>query len=280
MIAAIARSAADRDATIVTVVASIHRRFSRSDPMPHSMPRCMSRSMPVAATLAHCAVRSGARIVPLVELYTSEGCSSCPSADRWLSREIRSDAHVANWLAFHVDYWDDLGWPDRFASPRHTARQQARVSAAGERAVYTPQVMVGTDVTTTWRLSPAFEHALEAAGGNAPVGLALQLRREGGEARVFAGAMRAAGMRAPARVWLAQTRDGESTQVRAGENEGEVLRHDRVVTGLWGPWPLEDAALARSVRVTTTGAWGLTLFVEDAKGRGLQSLRLDAADCR
>ena len=64
-----------------------------------------------------CGVRSGGQIVPLIELYTSEGCSSCPPADRWLLRELQRDQHQANWLAFHFDYWDDLGWPDRFALP-------------------------------------------------------------------------------------------------------------------------------------------------------------------
>ncbi len=70
---------------------------------------------PVASAAELCSVRSGAQTMPLVELYTSEGCSSCPPADRWLSQRLASDGDATNWLAFHVDYWDDLGWPDRFA---------------------------------------------------------------------------------------------------------------------------------------------------------------------
>lgn len=108
---------------------------------------CLFASSNVVAAET-CAARSGAQTVPLVELYTSEGCSSCPPADRWLSRSLRSDA--ANFLAFHVDYWDDIGWPDRFASPAYSQRQRQRVAATGSRTVYTPQVMAGTHVQANW----------------------------------------------------------------------------------------------------------------------------------
>ena len=74
-----------------------------------------------------CRATSGERTLPLVELYTSEGCSSCPPADRWLSRALAAgnDAGPAA-LAFHVDYWDRLGWPDRFARAEWSARQSIR----------------------------------------------------------------------------------------------------------------------------------------------------------
>src|SRR6476620_12021463 len=96
-----------------------------------------------------CTAQSGARTVPLVELYTSEGCSSCPPADRWFSGHM--DDTRANWLAFHVDYWDDIGWHDRFGDARFSQRQYARVHAVGERTVYTPQVMIGADIQAPWR---------------------------------------------------------------------------------------------------------------------------------
>lgn len=229
-----------------------------------------------------CQVRSGGQIVPLIELYTSEGCSSCPPADRWLSRELVGGEHRANWLAFHVDYWDELGWPDRFASPHYSRRQRDRVNAAGQSAVYTPQVMVGAQVQTTWRAAPAVARALDAADGPAEVGLALRLQPQGTGNTLHLGAApngNASG--AAASVWLAQTIDGQQTPVRAGENKGAVLRHDRVVTRLWGPWPLASAPLAKAVKVELEqGAWGLTAFVQDADGRVLQSLRLAPADCR
>lgn len=229
-----------------------------------------------------CEVRSGSQIVPLIELYTSEGCSSCPPADRWLSRELRSGEFQANWLAFHVDYWDNLGWPDRFASPRHTEHQRQRVNAAGQSTVYTPQVMIGPQVQTTWRAAPAVVRALDAERGLAQAGLALQLERSSnGLQQLRLGAVRSGQGSTSPQVWLAQTVDGVKTEVRAGENGGTTLNHDRVVTRLWGPWPLGAAPLAKAIEVDLgQGAWGLTAFVQDASGKVLQSLRLAPVDCR
>lgn len=242
-----------------------------------------------AAAAGACSVRSGGQITPLIELYTSEGCSSCPPADQWLSRELRSGEHRANWLAFHVDYWDELGWPDRFASPRHTERQRRRVNAVRQSAVYTPQVMIGPQVQTTWRASPAVARALKAAQGPAEVGLALQLQlqSQGTGSALHLGAARTGKVpgKAPgkaASVWLAQTLDDQQTRVRAGENQGVILRHDRVVTKLWGPWPLGSAPFAKVVDLAGLGqgAWGLTAFVQAADGTVLQTLRLAQTDCR
>lgn len=229
------------------------------------------------AAAGQCEVRSGSQIMPLIELYTSEGCSSCPPADRWLSREVREGRHQANWLAFHVDYWDDLGWPDRFASSRHTERQRQRVNAAGQSTVYTPQVMIGPQVQTTWRAAPMVARALDATRGPSQAGLAMQL--DGKQLRL--GAVRSGQGGSSAQVWLAQTVDGVKTEVRAGENGGVTLDHDRVVTRLWGPWPLDAAPLAKAIDVDLgLGAWGLTAFVQDPGGKVLQSLRLTPVDCR
>lgn len=228
-----------------------------------------------------CSVLSDAQTVPLIELYTSEGCSSCPPADRWLSSKLRSGEFQANWLAFHVDYWDDLGWPDRFASHLYTERQRLRVNAAGQSTVYTPQVMIGKQVQTTWRAGPAVMRALEVERGAAQAGLALQLDRSGNGQQLRLGAVRSGQGGSSAQVWLAQTVDGVKTEVRAGENGGVTLNHDRVVTKLWGPWALGAVPFAKAIEVDLgQGAWGLTAFVQDADGKVLQSLRLAPADCR
>lgn len=97
------------------------------------------------------AVQSGATVPLVIELYTSEGCSSCPPADRWLSSLKGRSGVIA--AAFHVDYWNGLGWPDRFSSPAYTERQKQGVGVNGSRYAYTPQIVVnGKD----WRgASPA-----------------------------------------------------------------------------------------------------------------------------
>src|SRR5436190_6312387 len=98
--------------------------------------------LPPAAHSSSCRAQSPATRTPVVELYTSEGCSSCPPADRWLSG-LKSAAAEGKVVAqgFHVSYWDSLGWIDRFATPSHNARQRELAALQGSRNVYTPQLV-------------------------------------------------------------------------------------------------------------------------------------------
>ena len=245
-----------------------------------SMMSLLLAQMPaIAAPL--CAVKSGAQTVPLVELYTSEGCSSCPPADRWFSSQALASGTDANWLAFHVDYWDSIGWADRFASPAYSQRQRMRVSSAtGEGTVYTPQVMVGSQVQLPWHRG--IDAILRQARSPALAGLALQLQPSPNGWNVALGATRASTAPAgDAQVWLAQYSDDQNSEVRAGENSGVTLHHDRVVRHLWGPWPLNATAVSRQVALTAPSPeWGVTAFVQDKKGRVWQSLSLPATHCR
>lgn len=166
-----------------------------------------------------CSARSGATVPLVVELYTSEGCNSCPPADRWLGT-LKGRADVLP-LAFHVDYWDRLGWTDRFASPAWTRRQQEAGAHSGARFVYTPQVLVGG---RDWRRWPA----LPAPASAAPV--TLSLAREGGG--YVARLTRLPGAPPLLSGYWAVTEDGHASQVRAGENAGVTLHHDAVVREL------------------------------------------------
>ena len=234
----------------------------------------LAQSPALAAT--SCAARSGAITIPLVELYTSEGCSSCPPADRWFS--ARAGDASANWLAFHVDYWDSIGWPDRFGSPRYSRRQRDRVAAAGGSTVYTPQVMLGPLVQAAWR--DGLDRELRQARVPAGAALALRLQPAGKGWQASLGAARIGSVPGEANVWLAQYSDGQDTEVHAGENAGVHLHHDRVVRHLWGPWPLGATALSRQLPVTAPSPrWGLTAVVQDARGRVWQSLNLPASQC-
>lgn len=169
------------------------------------------------AATAGCRVEAPAVAPRVVELYTSEGCDSCPPADRWLSDlRGRSDVLAA---AFHVDYWDRLGWRDRFADPRHTQRQAALQAVRGARFSYTPQVVVdGRD----WRGWPGLP-----AARTMPSPVRLTLQRDGERVRWSAEA--ANGAPSQLALWWAVLEDGHRSEVKAGENAGVTLQHDHVV---------------------------------------------------
>jgi hypothetical protein len=169
----------------------------------------------------NCQAKSGDAPPAVVELFTSEGCSSCPPADKWLS-SIEGGRNVVA-MAFHVDYWNQLGWRDRFATPANTSRQYAIKAASGSSYVYTPQVVLNGRDWRNWRgQSPTRLPGIAAR--QAP---ALQLRREGG--RVFADIAASALAGELAGYW-AVLEDGHVSRVRAGENAGSTLKHDHVVT--------------------------------------------------
>lgn len=246
----------------------------------------MSKAMVVfsllpAAVLASpgCSVNSAMQTVPLVELYTSEGCSSCPPADRWFSALAANSDD--NWLAFHVDYWDAAGWHDRFGSGKFTKRQYSRVHAVGEQAVYTPQVMVGDNVKAPWRIASELGSVLDKARVPAPATLRLELQpAERGWQVLLTASRQTAAASGDAQLWLAQYSDNQETLVRAGENKGVTLHHDRVVRHLWGPWSLSTTTLSKQIAMDTPSPqWGVTAFVQDAKGRVWQSLNLPFTTC-
>ena len=233
-----------------------------------------------------CEATSGARVLPLVELYTAEGCSDCPPADRWLSElSRRLSPGDAAMLAFHVDYWDKEGWPDRFGDARHSQRQDLRITLAGKRVTYTPQVMVGKDVNAGWRNDGKFDALLrQARARTAPLSLSLRVARPAGALQVAVDAKRQDAA-APTLVWLALYQDGLVSHIAEGENKGRTLHHDRVVRALAGPWRMEGAGLAEQARIplpddAEPARMGLVLFAESAKsGEGLQAVALPLAQC-
>jgi hypothetical protein len=215
-----------------------------------------------ASAAAACTAQSGATVPVVVELYTSEGCSSCPPADRWLTGLKGRPDVVA--LAFHVDYWDSLGWKDRFAQPQFTQRQNATQRISGARFAYTPQVIVDSRDMPNW--SSLGAATLQA---RAPAAVGLTLARDAAGLALTV----APGANAPAKLsgYVAVVDDGMQTRVGAGENRGETLRQDGVVRELL-PWnvagaqpatlrftsssTLEPGATRHWVAVATDGAYG------------------------
>ena len=196
-----------------------------------------------ASAAASCSAQSGPTVPAVIELYTSEGCSSCPPADRWLSALKGRDGVVA--LAFHVDYWDSLGWKDRFAQPQFTQRQNATQHTSGARFAYTPQVILDSRDAPNWSSLGA---ATLQARARATVGLTLAHDATGLALTVAPGAG------APGKLsgYVAVIDDGLQTHVGAGENRGETLRQDGVVRELL-PWDLAGAQPA-TLRFTSSAA--------------------------
>lgn len=176
----------------------------------------------VAGAAAHvqaCEAVSRPQLTPVLELYTSEGCSSCPPADRWLSglKDAAAQGRVVA-QAFHVGYWDSLGWVDRFALAANTARQRQLAAASGVSSIYTPQlVRNGRD----WR-----DYASALAVRSEAAKASIRLVAKGGH--VEASVEPADQALAWAAYWTV-TEHGHASRVKAGENAGEDLRHDFVV---------------------------------------------------
>jgi hypothetical protein len=167
-----------------------------------------------------CEVVSGERLTPVIELYTSEGCSSCPPADQWLST-LKGQPVVAQ--AFHVAYWDYIGWKDRFASPSFTARQKDVAAANRLRSIYTPQVVRNGRDWANWHQASTTALAAQAV---ARANIRLQ---RGGEANSFEARVTPTDATAVWSAYWSVTEHGHSSRVKAGENSGEYLKHDFVV---------------------------------------------------
>jgi hypothetical protein len=261
--------------------------------------RSRSRAMALAASAAilmitaipgqtaTCAAESGAQTVPLVELFTSEGCDSCPPADRWLTSQfpVAATGGAVSVLAFHVDYWDRLGWKDRFATAEHTQRQYDAMRANGATFVYTPQVLVQGHDVPSWRGGKVRD--VLAAARKRPARANVTLAADaasGGAVTVRAQATVADhALRKNAVLWIAYADSGLVSDVKAGENRGVQLHHDHVVRSLHGPYAIDAGGTTATISLAPPREPGqaptLVAFVQDRRnGEVLQTLALPA--CR
>ena len=243
----------------------------------------------VGAGTAHatrtCKAVSGAHTTPLVELYTSEGCDSCPPADRWLSSHFAGggDANRALAIAFHVDYWDRLGWTDRFASHAYTERQYAAMQANGKTFVVTPQILLqGHEFPASGRTMPQpvlDRIAHEAAAAT----IELTATSDGKEVAATAvSRIVDSAARAKSTLSIAYVDSGLVSDVKAGENKGVRLMHDHVVRALKSA-PTGDGPFSARFSVPAERGVSPTLvaFVQNTStGDVLQAVALPLADCQ
>ncbi len=241
-------------------------------------------SSPAAAT---CSALSPSHTLALAELYTSEGCDSCPPADRWMSalaaRGLGPDKVVA--LSLHVDYWDYIGWKDPFAQAQFTERQRQIARLANSNLVYTPQVVLAGRDFRGWA-SGAFDtqvKSVNAKPARADIQLALNLVEGKVNVAASATAKTASASNHKPQLFVALIQNRIVSPVKAGENRGVTLKHDYVVRDWLGPVALGadgKARLEKSIappKGAPTNDLGVVAFVQDAaNGDVLQALSLAA----
>ncbi len=220
-----------------------------------------------AQAQGQCSAQSGAERIPVIELYTSEGCSSCPPADQWASKLKDKPAVVE---AFHVDYWNYIGWVDRFSSAANTQRQRQIASQNNLGSIYTPQVVRDGQDWPRWR------GGVESSGP-ARATLAMQ---QTGDNQFEAEVTPQGGAETPWAAYWTVTENGHSSNVKAGENSGELLKHDFVVRQYTPVGDYKGAAKLsfRSIAADPAHPRRINLVVFDPKdGTPLQALSLACA---
>ena len=239
-------------------------------------------AVPISVLAGQCTAVSGPRTAALVELYTSEGCSSCPPADRWLSTLGARPGRLVP-LALHVDYWDYIGWKDRYAKGEFSSRQRKLTLLQRRALVYTPQVLLQGQEFRHWD-GPAFDAAvasINARAARASIGLQI--------AAVTADRMEVdvrAALGEPADkdavLYVAAYENKLSSDVSSGENQGRRLAHDYVVLEWQGPIPLDGLPLAQRRTLpllpkAIPAHSGVAAFVQNRRtGDVLQALMLPA----
>ena len=220
----------------------------------------------------HTATAGNVQRVALLELYTSEGCNSCPPTDHWVS-SLPQPQFVPQRLvvlAFHVDYWNYLGWQDRFSQRRFTERQQALVRANGLRTAYTPQLVLnGRDFRDTAGIEKQVARINALA---ASVNLTLQANKKDSTLKTSVSINPVTpSTQEPMELYLALYENNLESQVQAGENRGKRLQHDYVVRVLIGPVvAVADKTTHHEWSIPLAADWkitdmGLAAFVQSAK---------------
>lgn len=233
---------------------------------------------------AACDVTSGPNTAALIELYTSEGCSSCPPADQRLSQFPSGDYSLKQVvpISLHVDYWDNLGWKEPFAQRRFGERQSWLVRVNGHKTVFTPHFFVSGTEVRNWR--GRLDDELKRITAE-PARASIRIHAESTGAGVISvtGSATAASQPGQLVLFVALTEGKLISNVSAGENRGVALTHDHVVREWIGPIALKDGHVDFKQKVTARPDWngarlGITGFVQDL-GTGKVIQAVGASQC-
>lgn len=226
--------------------------------------------IPWLAVAGAVAAQDGADRAPVVvELFTSQGCSSCPAADALLAEMAGREDIIP--LALHVDYWDYIGWADGFAQPRFTMRQKGYARAAGERRIYTPQMVVNgrEDVVGSRPLKVA---ALIEKHADTPPKVALTLKREGDRLHIHARALDAT---RPCVVYAVQYEPARDVMIERGENAGRSIRYTHIVRDWTEVGTLPEDAPFEAMMTVDAALPVVVLVQEDRFGPIVAAARLE-----
>ena len=227
----------------------------------------------------------------IVELFTSEGCSSCPPADsllKELSEQQKMNGVQIVALEEHVDYWNHLGWKDPYSAAEFSQRQSDYAQVFGTDGVYTPQMVVDGQSELVGSRSMAAREAIKKAanqpkaevvlvgGANSSPGkpaFEVQIKSLGGIA-----------VRGETELWIAVTEKGLQTDVKAGENSGETLKHAAVVRSLRKIDTLHDpVGYDRQIQVTIESGWkkenlAVAVFLAEKSSRKIVGAAVSSLD--
>jgi hypothetical protein len=188
----------------------------------------------------------------VLELFTSQGCSSCPAADKVLAGIARTGETLA--LAWHVDYWDYLGWKDTFARPANTERQRAYARSFAERQVYTPQAVINGRMHVVGSRGEAVANALKQfAGTGEGLGVPIEAALKDGKLKVHVAATPEA---VGATLWVVYFEDSAQVQVARGENGGRKLDYTNIVRDMEMIGAMQDRDLMTEFRIADMGNRG------------------------
>ncbi|MBO6898876.1 MAG: DUF1223 domain-containing protein [Shimia sp.] len=200
----------------------------------------------------------------VVELYTSQGCSSCPPADAYFHKQLSGRDDVIA-LAFHVDYWDYIGWKDIHADPAYTQRQHTYARAAGHRSVYTPQMIVnGKDHVVGTHPNKVEGLIKTHLKGSSAVDLSIT--REGNQLRIKASASK----QAPMQVHVIRYKEAEKVSIKRGENAGRVLTYSNIVFE-WETVKNWNGRNDLSTNVPVTGDAPIVVLIQHENGGPIET---------